>query len=86
VREVLEPDVTLDHGLDLREPQRRHVVDELRELGDVRVGQQVGPRGEQLPELHEGRPLLLERLAEAHRVLDRRGPAADDADLAQHAQ
>jgi hypothetical protein len=64
----------------------RHVVDELRQFFDVDVGQQVGPRGEQLAQLDERRAELLERLPEPNRSFARRQLAADDAHLAQHAQ
>ena len=77
-------DVLADDPLDLLEGERRHLVHELRELLDVDVRQQVRARREQLAELEEGRAELLQRLAELDRALARRGPAAGDAELAQH--
>ena len=84
--EVLEPDLAVDHLAQRREGQRRHVVDELRQLVDVDVGQQVGSGREQLAELHERRPELFEALAEANGALARRRLVADDADLAEDLQ
>ena len=54
-----------DHGLDLGERHRRHLVDELRELLDVHVRQQIRTRGEKLPELDIRRTELFERAPEA---------------------
>src|SRR5581483_252544 len=84
-REPFEADLALDHVADLRERHRRHVVDELLELGDVDVRQQVRSGREELPELDERRPEGLEGLAEATRGLPRRRGAPDDADFPQHA-
>ena len=53
----------------------RHVVDELAELLDVDVGQQVGARREELPELDERRAELLERTRGSARRL-RASPAS----------
>ncbi len=53
-----------DHPLDIGERERRHVVLEATELDDDVLGDDVGSRGEQLPELDEGRPELVEHLAE----------------------
>ena len=65
---------------------RRHVVLELRELGDELGRQQVGPRGEDLPELRERRPELLECRAQALRALLERhvGSAALAEAVARH--
>ena len=78
-------DVFPHDPLDLREGEGRHLVHQLRELVDVDVREQVRARGEQLAELEEGRAELLEGLAELDRALTRGGPAAGDAQLAQHA-
>ena len=66
----------------LLERNRRQLVDEPAELLDVDIGQQVGPRGEELPELDVGGAELLERVAELACSLAGRRPVADDADLA----
>ena len=84
--EVLEADVALDHRPDALERHGRDVVDELAELVDVDVGEQVGPRREQLAQLDVRRAELLERLPELDRSLARRRPVADDADLSEDAQ
>src|SRR5919204_1215365 len=72
--------------LELAEWHRRHLVDEAPELVDVDVRQEIGPRGEKLPELDVRRAEALEREPEVARPLARRRPLADDADLAQHAE
>ena len=83
---MLEPDLARDHGFDLLERNRRHLVDELPQLVDVDVWQQVAARRQQLPQLHVRRPEILERLAEPDGAFARRGPVADDADFAQDTQ
>src|SRR3954466_2153223 len=80
VAEVLAHD-----PLDLRERERRHLVDELRELLDVDVWEQVGARRKQLAELEERRAELLQRAAELDRALAGRRPRPGDAELAQDA-
>ena len=45
--------------LGLGERERLDVVAELGQFGDVRLGQEVGPGAEDLPELDEGRPEVL---------------------------
>src|SRR5215211_1853996 len=72
--------------LDLGERNRRHLVDEPRELLDVHVGHQVGARGEELPELDVRRPELLERESKLARTFGGRRPLSGEADLPQHAQ
>ena len=57
---------------DLGLGERRHAVLERRELLDELRRQQVGPRREDLAELGERRPELLERLAQARRACARR--------------
>ena len=76
----------LHDGDDLFLGHRRHVVLELRELGDELGRQQVGPRGEDLAELRERRPELLERRAQALRALLERhvGGAALAEAVARH--
>ena len=80
IAEVLAHD-----SLDLGERKGRHGVHELGELLDVDVGQQVGTRGEQLAELQERRPELLEGSAELDGALARGRSAAGDPELAHHA-
>ena len=61
------------------EPERRHLVDELAELGEVRLRDEVRSRGEHLRHLHERRPEADDRLhqpARAARVDLRRRAAA----------
>jgi hypothetical protein len=87
VGEHVGAEIGLDDGRDVCERHRGHLVDELAELLDVDVRQEVRPGGEQLPELDVGRPELLERQAELACALGSRRPlAADDADLAKHAE
>ena len=67
VRERILPgdaELALDHRDDLGLRERRHVVLQLRELGDVLGRQEVGPGREHLPELGERRAELLERHAQ----------------------
>jgi hypothetical protein len=61
-------------SLDLGERKGRHCLHELGELLDVDLGQQVGTRGEQLAELQERRPELLEGSAELDGALARGRP------------
>ena len=56
-------ELLLHHEDDLLLRQRRHVVLELRQLLDEFRRQEVGPRRQDLSELAEGGPELLERLA-----------------------
>ena len=79
-------EVFADHRLEVGEGHRRDLVDQLRELLGVDVGKEVGPRREELPELHVRRPELLERASKLARSLARGGPLADDADLAEDAE
>ena len=85
-RERVGAEVVPDDPLDLRKRKRRHLVHEPAELLDVDVGKQVRPRREQLAELQVRRPELLQREPELDRAFARRGPHADDAELAEHAQ
>ena len=55
------------------------------QLLDVDVGQEVGPRREELAQLDEGRAELLQRQAEAARALARRLSMPAHADLRQDA-
>jgi len=82
----VEADVFVDHLLGRRERKGRHVVDEMRELVDVDIGQEIRARREELPELDEGRAQLLEALPEGARALPGRRPIAYNADLTQHAE
>ena len=79
-------ELLLHDGDDLFLRHRRHVVLELRELGDELGRQQVRPRGEDLAELRERRPQLLECCAEALRALLERhvGGAALAEAVARH--
>ncbi|MBV8080799.1 MAG: hypothetical protein JO186_10555 [Actinobacteria bacterium] len=80
---MVQPDVCVDHRLDLREWHRRRIVRQPRELLDVDVGQELGPGRQELPQLDERRPELFERLAELARALARRRSGADDPELTQ---
>ena len=91
-----------DRPLDVRVRERPDVVLEAAQLGDDVGRHDVGPGREQLAELDEGRPELVEHLAQvpaARRALDRRVgrlvaldriaeavPDGDLGDLAQTAQ
>jgi hypothetical protein len=81
--EEVRIELLVDHTLDRRERHGRHVVDEPTQLLHVRIGQQVGPGGEELPELDVRRAEILERKAELTCALLRCRTLADDADLAQ---
>ena len=61
----LEPELGLDHGAGLCERERTNVVLELPQLCDDVGRNDVGARRQQLPELDERRPELVEHLAEA---------------------
>ena len=58
-------EVGLDDGPRLRERERADVVLQAAQLGDDVRRDDVGPRREQLAELDERRPELVEHLAEA---------------------
>src|SRR6185295_7582182 len=68
VAEVLD-----DHALRLLERKRTDVVLEPAQLRDDVRRHDVRTRREQLPELHEGRPELVEQLAEMPAPLGRPG-------------
>ena len=59
-----QPELPRDDQLDLLERERRDVVLEAAQLGDDVRRDDVGPRREQLPELDERRPELVEHLAQ----------------------
>ena len=59
-----EVELRLDDLLDLLERERPHVVLEAAQLHDDVGRHDVGPRREQLAELHERRPELVEHLAQ----------------------
>ena len=61
-----------DHLLDLGERERADVVLELSQLDDDVRRHDVRPRGQELAELHERRPELVERLPQAPTALGRR--------------
>ena len=67
-----EPEVLLDHALDLFERERADVVLEPAELRDDVRRQDVRPHGEELAELDEGRAELVEELAQMLAALGRR--------------
>ena len=46
--------------LDLFESERAHRRAQCRELGDVRLGEQIGPGAQELTQLHEGRSQVLQ--------------------------
>jgi hypothetical protein len=83
-REDVVAEVGADRRVDVDERHRRHLVDELRQLLDVDVGQEIGAGREELPELDVRRPQLLECLAKPPGALARRLAVADGADLGQH--
>ena len=74
-------ELLLDHALDLRERERPHVVLEAAQLGDDVRRDDVGARREQLAELDERRPELVEHLAQVAAARRRRPPTAASADL-----
>ena len=59
-----QAELRLDDPLDVLDRERRHLVLELPELGDHVRRDEVGTRREQLPELDERRPELVEHLAQ----------------------
>ena len=67
------PELLLDHPLGLLERERPHVVLQPAQLDDDVGRHDVGPGREELPELHERRPELVEHLAQ---VLAARGRRA----------
>ena len=64
-----------DHALDVGERERAHVVLEAAQLGDDVRRDDVGPRREQLAELDERRPELVEHLAQVAPARRRRPSA-----------
>ena len=69
-----------DHALDIHERKRPHLILQAAQLGDDVRRHDVGPRREQLPELDERRPELVEHLAQmaaarGRRAVDGRVPA-----------
>ena len=76
-------ELALEHGDDLRPADRRHVVLQVRELGDVLGREQVGTCREDLAELRERRAELLERLAQAPRAVGG-GPHLTEAVAGEH--
>jgi len=67
VREQLsdrEAEILLDDLLDVGEGERADIVLKAAELGDDVGREHVGPCRQQLPELDEGRPELVEHLAQ----------------------
>ena len=74
-----QAELGLDDLLDLLERERPHVVLQRAKLGDDVRRHDVGPRRENLAELHERRPELVEHLAQVHAALvggDRHGRSA----------
>ena len=71
-REHVVAEVRADDRVDVGERHGRHLVDEPAQLLDVDVGQQVGPRREQLAELDVRRAELLEASRNVARALTRR--------------
>ena len=65
-------ELLLDHLPHLRERDGRHLVLELSELDDDVRRHDVGPRRQELAELDEGRPELVEHLPQALAPLGRR--------------
>ncbi len=59
-----QAELFLDHDTNLCEGEWAHIVLEAAQLGDDVRRDDVGPRGEQLAELDEGRPELVEHLSE----------------------
>ena len=59
-----QAELFLDHDTNLCEGEWAHVVLEAAQLGDDVRRDDVGPRREQLAELDEGRPELVEHLAQ----------------------
>src|SRR5207302_7814118 len=78
-------DLVPNHLLDLAEVDRGHLVDEVAQLLDIDVREQVGSRGEQLPELDVSRPELFERFAKRACTFPGRLAVAADADLGEDA-
>ena len=58
------PELLLDHALGLLERERPHVVLQPAQLDDDVGRHHVGPRREELSELHERRPELVEHLSQ----------------------
>ncbi len=67
-----QPQLLLDHRLGLLVRERRHVVLQAAELRDDVRREDVRAGGEQLPELHERRPELVEHRAQVGAALRRR--------------
>ena len=70
-----------DDPLDVRVRERRDVVLEAAELGDDLGRDDVRPRREELPELHERRPELVEHLAQVTPAARPRSPTPARAAL-----
>ncbi len=62
--------------LDLVERERADVRAQRRQLVDVRLGEQVGPGAQELAQLHEGRPEVLQDQPQPAGPILRRDPAA----------
>ena len=67
--------------LDLVESERADVVAQGRELVDIRLGQQVRPGGEELAQLHERGPEVLQDHPQPARPVLRRYPVAQRGPL-----
>ena len=59
-----QPEILFDDLLDLGKRERSYVVLKAAKLGDDVRREDVRPRGQELPELHERRPQLVEHLAQ----------------------
>ena len=70
------PELLQDHALDVRERERLDVVLQAAQLGDDVRRHDVGPGREQLPELDERRPELVEHLAQVPAAQGRRAGVA----------
>ena len=80
-----QAELALDDLLDLLERERPDVVLQPAQLGDDVRRHDVGPRREQLAELHERRPELVEHLAQVGAALSR-GVALERRALAPRQQ
>src|SRR5205823_5857163 len=84
-REHVIAELGADHRVDVGEGHRRDLVDEVRKLLDVDVGEKIRPRRQELPELDERRPELFEPLPERTGSLTRRLAVAANAHLREYA-